>query len=209
MMLIMKILIADDHELYRDALLLLISRIKSTAEISCCCDFSELTQQLSNDDNWDAVLIDLNMPYLNGWDDIKHLVHTYQTTAFIVITSSDAPSDTQRAMEVGALGYIVKSMSSDDMLKSLSLMLENGVSIHPVTKAATKPDDSLFSELTPRQYEVLKHICKGASNKRIALDLELSESTVKLHVRAILRALSVSNRTEAALLAKQALDINE
>lgn len=208
MMLVMKILIADDHELFRDALSILVNQINNVSNISCVSDFAELKQSLLADNDWNAILIDLNMPYLNGWDDIKALIQQYSTIPVIVITSSDNPSDTQQAIEAGALGYIVKSMASDDILKSLKLMLESGVSIHPIisNKATTAPIAKSL-DLTPRQHEVLKHLCKGASNKRIALDLELSESTVKLHVRAILRALDVANRTEAVLAAKQYLDI--
>lgn len=203
----MKILIADDHELYREALSILVHRLEQDIEVHLACNFTELLELVQSQTGWDAILIDLNMPDLNFYDGISQLTKDYTNIPVIVVTSSEDPNDTQRALQAGALGYMTKSMKSDAMLNALKLMLESGISIHPV--AANDPQQTPLSEkelidaLTPRQYEVLLQLCEGASNKRIALDLDLSEGTVKLHVRAILNALHVSNRTEAVIKAKQ------
>jgi len=205
----MKILIADDHELYREALSILVHRLGQDIDVHSACNFTELLDLVQAQTGWDAILIDLNMPDLNFYDGISQLTKDYPDTPVIVVTSSEDPNDTQRALEAGALGYMTKSMKSDDMLNALRLMLESGISIHPV--AANDPqntpltEDDILQALTPRQFEVLQQLCEGASNKRIALDMDLSESTVKLHVRAILSALEVSNRTEAVIKAKQLL----
>lgn len=205
----MKILIADDHELYREALSILVRRLEQEIDVHSVKNFTELLERVQSQTGWDAILIDLNMPDLNFYDGIKQLTKDYPNTPVIVVTSSEDPNDTQRALDAGALGYMTKSMKSDDMLNALRLMLESGISIHPV--AANDPqnkplsEEDILSTLTPRQYEVLQQLCEGASNKRIALDMDLSESTVKLHVRAILSALEVSNRTEAVIKAKQLL----
>ena len=203
----MKILIADDHELYREALSILVHRLGQDTDVHLASNFTELLDLMQAQTGWDAILIDLNMPDLNFYDGISRLTQDYSDTPVIVVTSSEDPNDTQRALEAGALGYMTKSMKSDDMLNALRLMLGSGISIHPV--AANDPqnkplsEDDILEALTPRQFEVLQQLCEGASNKRIALDMDLSESTVKLHVRAILSALKVSNRTEAVIKAKQ------
>lgn len=205
----MKILIADDHELYREALSILVRRLADDIDVHLACNFTELLSLVKHQDGWDAILIDLNMPDLNFYDGISQVTKIHPDTPVIVVTSSEDPSDTQQALEAGALGYMTKSMKSDAMLNALKLMLDSGISIHPV--AANDPqnipltEDALSQALTPRQFEVLQHMCEGSSNKRIALNLALSESTVKLHVRAILNALNVSNRTEAVIKAKELL----
>ena len=96
-----------------------------------------------------------------------------------------------------------KAMKSKDMLKAIQLMLSSGISIHPTHQLTH--DLSSTSSTTPRQQEVLKRLCEGESNKRIALNLDLSEHTVKLHVRAILQALNAENRTQAVIVAKSLL----
>lgn len=203
----MKILIADDHELYREALSILVRRLEHDIDVHLACNFTELLELVQSQTGWDAILIDLNMPDLNFYDGIKQLTTDYADTPVIVVTSSEDPNDTQRALEAGALGYMTKSMKSDAMLTALKLMLDNGISIHPVAandpKNSPQTQDDLVQALTPRQYEVLLQLCEGASNKRIALNLDLSEGTVKLHVRAILNTLNVSNRTEAVIKATE------
>jgi DNA-binding NarL/FixJ family response regulator len=202
----MKILIADDHELYRDALSILIQRLDEPTEIHLSSSYTELLERAEASDNWDLMLVDLNMPGLSYYEGIAQLSAQHPDTPVIVVTSSNDPKDSQRALKAGALGYMSKSMKSDDMLNAIKLMLSNGISIHPNHPIA--PESSL-DNLTPRQQEVLTLLCNGESNKRIALNLDLSEHTVKLHVRAILQALNAENRTQAVITAKQLLSQEE
>lgn len=199
----MKILIADDHELYRDALSILIQRLDEPTEIHHSSSYTELLEQAEAGDNWDLMLVDLNMPGLSYYDGIAQLSAQHPDTPIIVVTSSSDPKDSQRALKAGALGYMSKSMKSEDMLNAIKLMLTNGISIHP--NHPSTPESSL-DDLTPRQQEVLTLLCNGESNKRIALNLDLSEHTVKLHVRAILQTLNAENRTQAVIIAKQLLN---
>jgi len=196
----MKILIADDHQLYQDALSILVQRLDEVTEISLSSSYTELLEVAAASTDWDLMLVDLNMPGLSYYDGIAQLSAEHPTTPIIVITSSDDPEDSQRALQAGALGYMSKAMKSDDMLNAIKLMLSSGISIHPTHSA---PAEALIGELTPRQHDVLKLLCNGQSNKRIALNLDLSEHTVKLHVRAILQALNAENRTQAVIIAKQ------
>lgn len=208
----MKILIADDHELYRDALSILVQRLDKAAEIHLCNSYDELLAVAgASESDWNLMLVDLNMPGLSYYDGIAQLTQRHPLTPVIVVTSSEDPNDTQRALKAGALGYMSKAMKSNDMLNAIQLMLTSGISIHPnhglenkaSTAAINKP--ASLDKLTPRQQEVLRRLCEGESNKRIALNLGLSEHTVKLHVRAILQALNAGNRTQAVIEAKRLL----
>tara|TARA_R110002050_G_scaffold269917_2_gene412706 strand:+ start:250986 stop:251615 length:630 start_codon:yes stop_codon:yes gene_type:complete len=208
----MKILIADDHELYRDALSILVQRLDPVTEIHPCSSYDELLVLARSAADWDLMLVDLNMPGLSYYDGIAQLTAAHPNTPVIVVTSSEDPKDTLLALEAGALGYMSKAMKSKDMLKAIQLMLSSGISIHPThqlthdlsSTSSTNATASL-DKLTPRQQEVLKRLCEGESNKRIALNLDLSEHTVKLHVRAILQALNAENRTQAVIVAKSLL----
>ncbi len=199
----MKILIADDHQLYQDALSILVQRLGEPTEIHLANSYTELLQRAETSDNWALMLVDLNMPGLSYYEGIAQLSQRHPDTPIIVISSSEDPNDSQRALEAGALGYMSKSMKSDDMLNAIKLMLSSGISIHPSHTSFT-PQTNLTA-LTPRQRDVLTLLCQGESNKRIALNLDLSEHTVKLHVRAILHALNAENRTQAVIIAKQQL----
>lgn len=200
----MKILIADDHELYRDALSILVQRLDEPTDIHISNSYTQLLKLADTTDNWDLMLVDLNMPGLSYYEGIAQLSAQHPDTPIIVVTSSNDPQDSQRALQAGALGYMSKSMKSDDMLTAIKLMLSSGISIHP-NHPPTTSTESILDELTPRQQDVLKLLCQGESNKRIALNLDLSEHTVKLHVRAILQALNAENRTQAVIIAKQLL----
>ena len=199
----MKILIADDHELYRDALSILVQRLEEPTKIYLSSNYTDLLQLAQSADDWDLMLVDLNMPGLSYYDGIAQLSTQHPTTPIIVVTSSDDPKDSQLALKAGALGYMSKSMKSEDMLNAIKLMLSSGISIHPNHSTDTSTDSAELNELTPRQQDVLRQLCQGESNKRIARNLELSEHTVKLHVRAILQALNAENRTQAVIIAKQ------
>lgn len=200
----MKILIADDHELYRDALSILVQRLDESVEIHLSNSYTELLQIASTSSNWDLMLVDLNMPGLSYYEGIAQLSAQHPNTPIIVITSSNDPKDSQLSLRAGALGYMSKSMKSDDMLNAIKLMLSNGISIHPNHPISTSISTEFTPhDLTPRQQDVLTQLCQGESNKRIALNLDLSEHTVKLHVRAILQALNAENRTQAVIIAKQ------
>ncbi len=204
----MKILIADDHELYRDALSILVKRLDSDVDIHVVANYTDLLSLATEDSQWDLILIDLNMPGLGYFEGISQLTKQQPDTPIIVITSSEDPKDSQLAIKAGALGYISKSMKSDDILTALNLMLSSGISIHPAHSEANNMSDVDLSELTLRQKDVLNLMCLGSSNKRIALNLNLSEHTVKLHVRAILQALNVENRMQAVIIAKPLLSSN-
>jgi two-component system, NarL family, nitrate/nitrite response regulator NarL len=198
----MKILLADDHELYREGLAMLVSAHFGACEVRQASDFDELVSLASQQDDWSAIIVDLHMPGLDYQAGIRRLKKQFPDTPLIVITSSQDPADTRQALDAGALGYILKSMKNNEITQALELIIQQGISIHPAVKN-TPVTSSNQESLTPRQEQVLALMCEGASNKRIALDMGLSESTVKIHVRAILAFFGVSNRTEAVIEARK------
>ncbi|MFT7413512.1 MAG: two-component system nitrate/nitrite response regulator NarL [Methylophagaceae bacterium] len=155
------------------------------------------------------MLVDLNMPGLSYYECIAQLTAAHPNTPVIVVTPSEELKDTQLALKAGALGYMSKAMKSNDMPNAIQPMLNSGISIDPthqrenntLSTSLTGESGSL-DKLTPRQQEVLTRLCEGESNKRIALNLDLSEHTVKLHVRGILQTLNAENRTQAVIVVK-------
>lgn len=156
----------------------------------------------------DVGLVDLNMPGMDGFSGIEALRRSLPKARLVVISASEDPRDVRRALDSGAQGYIAKSSPSSTMIEGIRAVMDGATYLSPHLKVAEgevaddKGDlDRLRAALTPRQRDVLAMLRQGKSNKEIARDLDLAEITVKLHVTAILRALGVENRTQAAILA--------
>lgn len=173
---------------------MLVSAHFGACEVRQASDFDELVSLASQQDDWSAIIVDLHMPGLDYQVGIRRLKTQFPDTPLIVITSSQDPADTRQALDAGALGYILKSMKNNEITQALDLIIQQGISIHPAVKN---------TPVTSSSQESLTLMCEGASNKRIALDMGLSESTVKIHVRAILAFFGVSNRTEAVIEARK------
>ncbi len=198
----MDILIADDHPLYRDALSMLVQQLDDEVTTKTVCCYDEVIEQLREEKKPDLILVDLHMPGIDAWQGIKSLRELSPETPIVVISSSESEDDSTRALELGALGFIPKSLDGNSMVNALRLIVENGVTIAPIVKRS-EARKSASSSLTKRQHEVLQRLANGESNKIIARKLELSEGTVKLHVRAVFTALNVSNRTQAVIAAEK------
>ena len=220
----MHLLIADDHTLFRDAMSQYLTRSNPDAEISTVKNLDEAIKYLEDHDSVpDLVLLDLNMPGMNGLEGFKKLRDTYPDASVALLSGVAEISDVQNAMDMGAVGYFPKTLSGRAMLKAIELVL-SGEKFIPVDHATNGLMPSYFSDsnkgsptaplpihtksprkepdgigLTPREQEVLEHLGQGLSNKEIARELDLQEVTIKLHVRGICRKLEVNNRTQAAL----------
>lgn len=208
----MHILIADDHPLYREALAGVLGGLGSDVQVSQAETFDEVVKLVSGENaNFDLILLDL---YMAGGDwaaVIGELCEKCPTIPVIVISGSDSRRDAEQAMKAGAYGYIPKSLSKEEILSAIRLIMSSGVSIQPRESnfSETEPkilgsqDDieSRIASLTARQRDVLAEIGAGKSNKLIARTLGMTEGTVKLHVAAILKCLGMANRTQAAIAA--------
>jgi DNA-binding NarL/FixJ family response regulator len=194
----MRILIADDHALYRDALVRLVRTLDAAAAVEEAGSLDEIDARLQADPACDLLLLDLRMPGCLDASPVEALHRRHPGVPIVVISGSEHPYERQRALAHGAVGFLRKSLQPQAMQRALQRLLEG-------EEIGELPDDGAVPSgprLTPRQREVLRSLAHGASNKQMAQQFGLSEGTVKLHVAAILQALGAGNRTEAAARAR-------
>lgn len=223
----MHLLIADDHTMFRDAMSQYLTRSNPEANIITTKNLDEAFQYMKGTEiRPDLVLLDLNMPGMNGLDGFRQFRETYPDVSVALLSGVAEIGDVQEAMDMGAIGYFPKTLSGRAMLKAIELVL-SGEKFIPVDHATNGLMPSYFSDanrgiptaplpmhtrapkaapkaevnLTPREEEVLELLGRGMSNKDIARELDLQEVTIKLHIRGICRKLGAANRTQAALKA--------
>jgi two-component system, NarL family, nitrate/nitrite response regulator NarL len=212
----MRVLLIDDHALVRKGMEeLLVSRgIEVIASVGSGEEGVSQSLSLAPD----LILLDIKMPGMNGIETLTRLRTSGVTIPILMLTMSQEDNDLQAALREGAQGYLLKDMDPDDLVPSLEAALrgENVVAKEMVGSLARiiqgKPEqhgelqapqaaDDLFGELTPREREILNHLAEGQSNKMIARSLDITDGTVKLHVKSILRKLGIHSRVEAAIIA--------
>jgi DNA-binding NarL/FixJ family response regulator len=199
-----KIILADDHALFRDGFALLFQQLEEGAAVLEAGDLDQAMELVARHHDADLVLLDLNMPGMNGLAGIKRVRDAYPQLPVIVLSASETREIVQAVMAAGASGFIPKSSSSAVMQSAVRLVLAGGVYL-PAQLLATDAAGSAGRDgqvrLTDRQRDVLRLLAAGMSNKEICRELELGEGTIKVHIAAIYRALDVSNRTAAANVA--------
>lgn len=202
----LRIVIADDHPLFRDALRLTVTRDYPDAEIAEAQSFDTLRAQLEAAPETDLVLLDLRMPGMQGLSGLLFMRAAFAAVPVAIISAEDQHDIVRRAIELGAVGYIAKSTGADGIRKALSALLSGGAWI-PGGVEANTPRNGIpatrLARLTPQQIRVLMMLSEGSPNKKIARALSVSEATVKAHVSAILEKLGVENRTQAVVLARE------
>jgi len=214
----MHLLIADDHTLFRDAMVEFIRRDDPTARVTVAKSHTEAMELLTDLSDVDLVLLDLRMPGMSGLEGITKMRQTYPGQKVAILSGTAEEEDVKGAMELGAVAYFPKTMSATSLIKAIQLVLNGeryvplgqGADIMPSHYAGEParkmpgPDSAVLTALTPREREVLQYLVRGVSNKEIARDLNLQLPTIKLHVAGICRKLKVQNRTQAALIAQNA-----
>lgn len=209
--------IADDHPLFRSALLEVIHQHFPEATISESSDLDSTLQALTNNTDIDLLLLDLHMP---GSQDLFGLItvrEKHPSVPVVVVSASDDHTTINRAMGHGASGYIPKSLSADALHTAIKTVADGEQWLPPHIADQLSPitieEKSLaakISALTPQQYRVLCYIREGWLNKQIGYEIGVTEATVKAHITAIFRKLGVSNRTQAVIeLSKLALQPNQ
>ncbi|MEI6546672.1 MAG: response regulator transcription factor [Burkholderiales bacterium] len=209
----MKLLLVDDHALFRSGLRLLLRELPGDIEFF---EAGNLVDALGYADKAiDLILLDLSMPGSQGMSALEQIRDVFVDVPIVVISSEDDPTLIRQVIDLGASGFVPKSSTHRILIGALQLILAGGVylPIHVLSQSARPvPEltarDSSASDLpvhgmTDRQYEVLLKAVRGQSNKAIARSLQLSEGTVKAHLSAAFRLLGVSNRTEAVYAAAQ------
>src|SRR5580698_5140560 len=209
----MKYLIVDDHAVLRNGLKALLRQAETDPLVVEASDGAEGLRLAGLHRDLDAVFLDLEMPGISGMSAIEEFGKQYPDLPVIVLSSSEDPREVRRALAAGALGYVPKSASSETLLAAVGFVLQGNVYVPPLmlkeplpsasdVKTASAPEAA--ARLTDRQLDVLRQLERGLSNKEIALNLDLSEKTVKVHVTSIFRAFKVVNRTQAAIMARKA-----
>ena len=203
-------LIADDHPLYREAILGVLSIGYPNAPTVECESIEQVEAYLAGGLLPDLLLLDLNMPGVQGLDGLERIRNQWPFVPVAVISAEDNRHTVMNAMALGAVGFIPKSLSRSAMAHAISTILSGDMFIPQEVLRFTHPDlnpiQSTFSKealltLTAKQLKVLQQLSTGASNKQIADHLHLSESTVKTHVSEVLKRLGVQNRVQAANMA--------
>lgn len=205
-----EILIADDHPLFRSALQQALTLgLGSQVRLVEAASIGELESRLAERNDWDLVLLDLNMPGAHGFSGLVLLRGQYPHLPVVMISAQEDASVVNRAREFGASGFIPKSSPLEVLQQAVRQVLDGDTwwpvvaeEAAPVSEEARSASAGLAS-LTPQQFRVLTMVCDGLLNKQIAYELNVSEATVKAHVTAIFRKLGVRTRTQAALLLQQ------
>ena len=205
-----KLLIADDHPLFRAAMCHALQNSEGAVLLEAST-FPETKALLAQDTSIDIVFLDLGMPGSEGLNGLSEIRAEYPDVLVVIVTAQDAPGIVQRALALGASGFIPKSASVDCIIDAVDTVLDGETwlpeHISATTDASSTLDDfsTRLSLLTPHQLKVLKMVADGLLNKQIAYELAISESTVKQHVSAVLKKLGVINRTKAGIAFKNAM----
>jgi DNA-binding NarL/FixJ family response regulator len=194
----MKILIVDDHPLFRAGFHAVLQQSSLDAGVLSVSCVSEALQILEQDPDVGLVLLDIHLRGDDGFSALKVIGSRFPTTACIMISGDEQESIATRAISAGASGFIPKSFTAEDMIDAIRKVLAGEV-FTTVTQSAPI---SAGSSLTLRQLEVISMLGRGFSNKEIARELDVAERTVKAHVSAVFEALNVKNRTQAVLAAQ-------
>ncbi len=214
----MKYLIVDDHALVRSALSMMMLDRDPAAEVLTAGSAPEALELIDREgETADLLILDLTMPGVTGTELMEEIVRRQPMLKILVLSGLTDRDRIMRVLQLGAAGFVPKSLDTDMLTAAIEFVLKGGVFI-PSKLLADSQREGFFSEtvralptlehdapkLTERQCDVLMLLAKGAPIKRICLELNLSEGTVKTHVAAIYRTFGASNRTEALLAARRA-----
>lgn len=201
------IVIADDHPLFRGAMRQAVGSAVVAATVTEAGSFDEVAMALKNGDTPDLVLLDLNMPGMQGFSGLAYLRASYPEIPVLVVSANEDATVVRRCIALGASGFLPKTEGIDSM-RSAILSVLAGNSYLPDGFDTTAENDKESAELirriaslTPQQARVLMMLSQGKLNKQIAYELDVSEATIKAHVSAILTKLGVDSRTQAVILA--------
>jgi DNA-binding NarL/FixJ family response regulator len=199
------ILIADDHPLFRAAMVHALRDALGEVSIVEAASTSALETAIATHPDLELVLLDLSMPGARGLSSLVHLRGERPEVPVVVISSNDHPRTIRRVQQFGAAGFISKSSPAETIGTAVRAVQAGGTWFPPLTADRSESDARLASrlaQLTPQQFRVLMCIADGLLNKQIADVLGLAENTVKVHVTAVLRKLDCRSRTQAAVMVK-------
>ena len=202
-----RLVIADDHPLFRGALREAVAGMLERVDIAEAGTFDEVVGLLDRAGDVDLILLDLKMPGVRGFSGLMYMRAQYPSVPVVVVSANDDPSAIRHCMEFGASGFIPKTLSVEAMRGAIRRVLDGGVWTPPDIDLSSGSDAETaelmarMATLTPQQVRVLMMLSEGLLNKQIAYQLGVSEATVKAHVSAILQKLGVESRTQAVIAA--------
>jgi DNA-binding NarL/FixJ family response regulator len=209
----MKLILADDHTLFRNGLVLLMRQHEPDCSIWEGDSLAQAMAQAEAHPDADIALLDLHMPGMDGTQGIRRFVESHPAVPLVILTGAEEPQQIQDVLSVGAAGFIPKSSTPSIMLSAVRLVLSGGTYIPPQLMSGARngvlpqregsgKGERLHGQLTERQTQVLRLLAAGKPNKAICRELNIEEGTVKAHIASIFRALDVNNRTEATAAAR-------
>ena len=207
-----RVLIADDHPLFRGALVQALQQCMESVEVLQARDLAETNEQLRQHEAIDLLLLDLNMPGSQGLAGLASVRCHFPAVAVVVVSANEDPTVIRRALDHGAAGFIPKSAGLDELTEALEAVLDCREWIPEYLTDAVAAVDSAghdldlaarMASLTPQQFRVLEMVADGRLNKQIAWDLDIQERTVKAHMSEIFQKLAVRNRTQAGVAFRQ------
>ena len=201
----MRILIADDHDLLRDTLIAFLGA-EGGIEVGSAASFDEARERIESDDAYNLVLLDYKMPGMNGLESLTEAMQMKGGQRVALISGQATREIAEQALSLGAAGFVPKTLPAKSLVNAVRFMAmgEQYAPIDFMTAQEEVEQHPLAQRLTKRELEVLKGLSDGKSNKEIARDLDLTEPTVKLHMKTLYRKLEVNNRTQAAVVARDA-----
>jgi len=206
-----RILIADDHPLFREAIARVVGDGFPGSELLETADLDATLAVTADEEDLDLILLDLNMPGMSGLTGLLQLRNEAPTIPVAIISAEEDKNVMLQAVSCGAVGFLTKSSPKEQLIKAIAQILEGNIYLPSEIMRASaarahEPNERSISTeqletLTRKQIQVLERMTRGESNKMIAYNLNIAETTVKAHVSAILRKLGVSNRVQAILSA--------
>lgn len=196
-----RVVVVEDHHVVRQGLVALLNVVDGLEVVGEAADGVEAIAEIRRQTP-DVTLIDLRLPRLGGVDVIQRIRMEQPSARFIVLTTYDGDEDIFRALQAGARAYLLKGMTTDELIATIRTVHAGRTHIPPAI-AQRLAERMTTEELTPREFDVLEQIVHGKSNKEIASELAISEATVKTHINSMLGKLGVTDRTQAATAAIQ------
>jgi len=217
-----RIIVADDHSLYRKGLKVALEAHFPVVEVLEAACLDEVVSAIEREADIDLALVDMKVPGPASFDELRAAREAHPQVRFAVISAFDGRENILNTLGAGLNGFISKSQPEHEIMTAITDILAGRIYVPPLlARVRTRPGNGVaretmpqpldqvnvdLSKLTPRQRDVLYHMAQGSSNKEIARALDVAEATIKIHAAAVMRALGVRNRTEAAVVAKKHLE---
>ncbi|SFE96691.1 two component transcriptional regulator, LuxR family [Sulfitobacter brevis] len=201
----LQILIADDHDMVRETIAMFLDADGDT-QTQAACNLQEALTKIAEDGPFDLVLLDYTMPGMKGLDGLKRVIEANGGKPVGLISGTATRLIAEQALEMGAIGFLPKTLPAKSLVNAVRFMAAGEI-YAPVNFMSGKdnPEETDFEKsLSDRERQVLRRLMSAKSNKEIARDLELQEVTIKLHVKTLCRKLEAKNRTDAAMIARDA-----